>query len=285
MNNFRLKICCYGSYVINLFIATIGNVIYCIKNPRALYQILFAYTSVSNELYRKGYSRLKNFEETFLYQKMKQRLPFARVNYYNLDSDVIYTIENMIMANIVYCLRPNKVFEIGTYSGISTMHFAYNINEKGVVYTLDLPNSDERCSCLKNTFSDYIYDDIKVAKFSTNNVDNRIYKNTLLSKKIIELFGDSKDFDFSPYYKQMDLIFIDGCHAYDFVKSDTENAFKMLSEKGVIIWHDCDYIFHNKIFQYIRALSKEHNIYSIANTRFAICGPGLHKLSNDSKNQ
>ena len=37
----------------------------------------------------------------------------------------------------------------------------------------------------------------------------------------------------------VDLIVIDGGHGYDVVKSDTENALRIINrERGVIIWHD-----------------------------------------------
>jgi predicted O-methyltransferase YrrM len=36
----------------------------------------------------------------------------------------------------------------------------------------------------------------------------------------------------------MDLIFIDGSHAYSYVMSDTEKALKMLKKGGIVLWHD-----------------------------------------------
>ena len=34
------------------------------------------------------------------------------------------------------------------------------------------------------------------------------------------------------------MIFIDAAHDYDNKKRDTENAFRLLSSRGVILWHD-----------------------------------------------
>jgi hypothetical protein len=36
----------------------------------------------------------------------------------------------------------------------------------------------------------------------------------------------------------MDLIFVDGSHAYSYVLSDSDKAFKMLAPNGLILWHD-----------------------------------------------
>jgi hypothetical protein len=55
---------------------------------------------------------------------------------------------------------------------------------------------------------------------------------------IVQLYGDSGTFDFSPYYGNVDFMFIDGSHAYDYVKNDTLAALKMVRVGGTIIWHD-----------------------------------------------
>lgn len=56
---------------------------------------------------------------------------------------------------------------------------------------------------------------------------------------IRQVYGDSVNFDFSPYHGVMDVVFIDGAHTADYVKNDTEKALKMLRpEGGLMIWHD-----------------------------------------------
>ncbi|MBD3183553.1 class I SAM-dependent methyltransferase, partial [Candidatus Poribacteria bacterium] len=53
------------------------------------------------------------------------------------------------------------------------------------------------------------------------------------------LYGDSADFDFSPYFGTMDFVLVDGSHSYEYVLSDTDNALKLLKNgKGIILWHD-----------------------------------------------
>jgi hypothetical protein len=49
----------------------------------------------------------------------------------------------------------------------------------------------------------------------------------------------------------------------------------MLSERGVIIWHDFDYIIHRDVFKYLNKLSEQYPIYSIPHTRFAVYGKDL----------
>ena len=73
--------------------------------------------------------------------------------------------------------------------------------------------------------------------------EGRIYTldlNQILSanEKVIPLCADSAYFDFSPYHNKIDLMFIDGNHDYDYVLSDSENAFRCVKEGGFMIWHD-----------------------------------------------
>jgi hypothetical protein len=58
-------------------------------------------------------------------------------------------------------------------------------------------------------------------------------------KNVVHIGHDSKTFDYTPYLGTCDLVFIDGDHSYDGVRSDTANAFRLLrDERSVIVWHD-----------------------------------------------
>jgi len=58
------------------------------------------------------------------------------------------------------------------------------------------------------------------------------------SRKITQLSGDSAKFDFSPYARSMDFIFVDGSHAYEYILKDSESALKIAKPSAVILWHD-----------------------------------------------
>ena len=67
---------------------------------------------------------------------------------------------------------------------------------------------------------------------------NFLYSGTPEEKKITQLFGDSKHFDEKTFAHQMNLIFVDGSHAYSYVLSDSEKAFNMVAPNGITLWHD-----------------------------------------------
>jgi SAM-dependent methyltransferase len=58
------------------------------------------------------------------------------------------------------------------------------------------------------------------------------------TSRIHQLYGDSADFDFSPYFDSCGLVFIDGSHAYEYVLADLKTAIKLLKPNGVVLLHD-----------------------------------------------
>jgi predicted O-methyltransferase YrrM len=264
------KILWYMMNLRNLCIACVRIAFYGLSHPNKIGMLFFSFFSSINEFYQFSYGRLYNVEETEFFKELKQNLVFARCNVSGMESVVTRSGETQMLAALVAKLKPRTVFEIGTYNGFTTLHFAYNTPEDATIYTLDLPPDYDITS--KKEKAQYSYDDLLVVELSKQNINNRLFKKDTQGKKVKELFGDSLKFDFSPYYGKIDLIFIDGNHSYSFVKSDTENAFKMLSPKGVILWHDFDYIIHRDVFKYLNTLVKTHKIYSIPGTRFAVYG-------------
>jgi predicted O-methyltransferase YrrM len=125
---------------------------------------------------------------------------------------------------------PKTIFEIGTFRGRTALNFALNSPENCIVYTLDLPSNEKN-----NAVSHASKDDKMIIKKSDPEID---YKGKDVEYKIKQIYADSTEFDFSPYYKTMDIVFIDGAHHYNAVKKDTENALRMVNHDGIIIWHD-----------------------------------------------
>ncbi len=261
----------YFEKIVNLLWVLINLFFYLIVHPKKMKQFLFPIFSSVNEFFQSSHGGLKNFEETDFFKKLSSKTLFAKSNLFNQEAQVTRSMETHFLATIVDGYAPKTIFEIGTYNGFTTLHMAVNSPSDCKIYTLDLPPGYDLAQAKGNS-----YDDMLVMQLSQANIAKRFYKNHPLCNKIVELFGDSSTFDFSPYYGKIDLVFIDGNHSHEFVKKDSENAFKMVSENGLIVWHDFDYIIHKEVFNYLRDLSKQHTIYSVPNTRFAVYGKKLN---------
>ena len=96
-------------------------------------------------------------------------------------------------------------------------------------------------------------------------------------KNIQIIHANSLSFDFSTLNKKFDLIFVDGDHKYEAVKSDTQNVFKLLKDdNSIIVWHDYGYNPETPRHSVIAAIldglpTSDHKfLYHVSNTICAI---------------
>jgi len=130
------------------------------------------------------------------------------------------------------------VFEIGTFLGHTTRALAENVGEGGVVYSLDNGSwVDDFGSLVKG------------------------------NERVHLIRADSLEFDFSPFYGRVGLVFIDGDHSYEVVSHDTLEALRMVVPGGVIAWHD----FHHEdgVDRFVNEFSSGHRVFWLRGTYLA----------------
>ena len=112
------------------------------------------------------------------------------------------------------------IVEIGSYVGGSSIILASAATEKnGMLYCVDTWKNEAMSEGLRDTYNEFT-------------------KNTKPYEKwIVPLRGKSvevaKDFD-----EEIDLLFIDGDHSYEAVKSDVEAWFPKLKNGAIVVFHD-----------------------------------------------
>jgi predicted O-methyltransferase YrrM len=134
--------------------------------------------------------------------------------------------EQFLLGAVCQLRRPRRIFEIGTFDGTATLQMARNA-PNAEIFTLDLAPEEAGVASFAP----------EAGHAASGLVGSRL-RDQPESARIRQLFGDSRRFDFSPWYGQIDLVVIDGGHSYDCVSSDTQNALRMLSPGGVIVWDD-----------------------------------------------
>ncbi len=155
------------------------------------------------------------------YREAKQQVvPMGDVRYgmWNMDP-----LEQFSLAALAGIRQPEHIFEIGTFDGATTMLLARMVPQ-AQIYTLDLP-------------PDHVDGLNDIALAGVDGAGSR-FRDTSAAQRITQLYGDSRVFDFSPYYKKMDMVVVDGGHEADCVSADTENALKMVSSDGIVVWDD-----------------------------------------------
>lgn len=153
-------------------------------------------------------------------------------------------------------------FEIGTWRGESVANVCKDAKE---CYTLNLSKKQ-----------------IIELGFGENYADAHFFFSKDL-ENVTQLEGDSRNFDFSKL-KKMDVIFIDGNHHYEYVKSDTQKVFEhLIHDNTIVVWHDYAYTPENIRFEVLNGIvdgipkDKQDNLFHVENTLCAIYLPNQKK--------
>ena len=165
--------------------------------------------------------------------------------------------QRMLLAALARATGARAFFEIGTNRGRTTWTVAVN-NPEMELFTLDvgetpsgaLGSDDERFLVPAEACGE-------------------AFRGTPEAARITQLLGDSATFDFAPYAGRIDLVYVDGAHTYEYVRSDTAAALAMLSPGGTIVWDD--YGSNPGVYAWLNELAPtlDRPIFHVFGTRMA----------------
>lgn len=147
--------------------------------------------------------------------------------------------ETAVLREIVRALRPRTILEIGTNIGILTKEVLDASPVDTVLFTLDLPPSQRGSAAQPIDAVNLSY----VGQLKGDEDVGREYKTHPRSAQVIQLLGDSQRFDFSPLQGTIDLVIVDGHHAYPAPYLDSKRALELVSPGGVVAWDDYGKLF------------------------------------------
>jgi predicted O-methyltransferase YrrM len=127
-----------------------------------------------------------------------------------------------------------RLFEFGTCTGRTAYLWARNAPPEARIITLTLP-PDGRAAYQRDPAD---ADTDTMTALSESSFTKFLYTGTAAAAKIEQLYGDSKALDVSLWAGQCDLVFVDGSHAYSYVRSDSEKALALVRPGGLVLWHD-----------------------------------------------
>jgi len=201
---------------------------------------------------------------------LNQGLPMVGVEELFLDSEAVVSpyayLSGATMPTDLALLRAlaerfgaKSYFEIGTWRGESVANVAAVVPE---CVTLNLPREE-----IVRLSGSEAYADLH--GFFSRNLPN-----------VRHIYGDSRTFDFAPYRNGFDLVFIDGDHHYEAVKSDTASVLPLLRDnRSIIVWHDYGYdpetVRWSVLHGILDGLPAEmhHRIFHVSNTMCAVLLP------------
>ncbi len=162
------------------------------------------------------------------------------------------------VVSVLKFTKARRILEIGTYDGFTALNLAANLDAGGEVRTVDLPQNQDQ-SQLRSEGG--------IPNACTTGMVGSQFQNEPEAQRIRQLWGDSTTTPWENFGGPFDVIFIDGCHEYSFVLSDSRNAFKHIRPGGTIFWHD--YGQFPDVSKAVDELAREHPIQIIAGTRLA----------------
>lgn len=146
-------------------------------------------------------------------------------------------LDRVALAALVRRERPRRIFEIGTFRGVTALTMAANAPSEATVYTLDLPpelTSADVAARYDKTTSGFH----RMADAGVSRDVGRVLSSQTTGCRIEQLFGDSAAMSFEAFHGSIDLFFVDGCHEYDAALGDTRTAWRCLHPGGLLVWHD-----------------------------------------------
>jgi predicted O-methyltransferase YrrM len=162
----------------------------------------------------------------------------------------------MLLAGLAEGIKDCAYFEIGTWRGESVTTLS---SRTKICHTLCLTDAEMR----------------KLGMHENTIKSHRLFSKEL--ENVVQLRGDSRSFDFEGLNQKFDLIFIDGDHHYDFVRSDTENVFRhLVHDKTIVVWHDYGFHPDRVRFEVMAAIldgagpDRANRVYHVAHTKAAI---------------
>lgn len=141
-----------------------------------------------------------------------------------LDSEAI-----KLLLTYVDKTKINRILEIGSYEGLSSVFFADNL--------LDDPESSLVCVDPFLLFDNNDHKEL-LQNSQEENFDYNI--KTCNNSDKITVFKITSDAYFTINTKTFNLIYVDGCHEPDYITRDLENAFAILENDGVMWIDDYD---------------------------------------------
>ncbi len=181
--------------------------------------------------------------------------PYDRKRGTSLEVDELCALLAMLKHS--HC---ESVLEVGTYDGNTALNFALNTSDEGNVATIDLPAGGSPAFALP----------VERSNANPSEVIGRQFYQTAAAPKITSVRQDTAVLDWESLPGPFDMIFIDGCHEYSYVKNDTEKALKVLKRGGLVIWHDYNL---EGVGKYLDEFGRKDSCRWIQGTRLVICRP------------
>lgn len=215
--------------------------------------------------------RLFNMVESISYEQRMVRVVLP-------EQRTPLLLETAVLLALTKLVCPRTFFEFGTFLGIETLNIAANLPPEARLYTLDL---DEKS--LEGLEQDD--NDKPLTTIHMSMQDKLAFLGSSCEAKITRLYGNSNKFDCSPFFRRIDMVYVDGGHDLQTLTSDTSNAYKMLNQDhaACIAWHDFGNPKCPAVGPYLSGLKSPNEIFHVEETMLAFTLSNLPEIETKLK--
>lgn len=191
-----------------------AGIVQLIRNPYLLNHVLDEETYWRSRVVRKhGFADgLPVIDIADLFPVFEQRVsPYAF-----LDGSCT-PLDLALLRALAEAYGVDDYLEIGTWRGESVANVAPFVKQ---AVSINLPDEEMRAMGMDEAY-------IGLHRFFSRNLAN-----------VNHLQANSLRFDFGTLGRKFDMVFVDGDHHYEAVRSDSSRVAGILKESGVLVWHD-----------------------------------------------
>ena len=127
----------------------------------------------------------------------------------------------------------SEIIEIGTFDGRTALNLAINAQPGVSIATLDLPPEQASVFSIEDSERRYVN---KPAPGARLRHCGELWRHA--AGRVVQMHGDSATYDWSAHEGRAGLVFVDGSHAYDYAKKDSQTATRLVRPGGIVLWHD-----------------------------------------------
>lgn len=175
-------------------------------------------------------------------------------------------LEILVLCGLAKSRRPRLILEIGTFQGFTTLLLAQNTPPDTRLVTVDLPSGPTAT----------VYQTTEPGLLAHRGARTDLWEAFAVRSRITQILCDSAKLSAADLPAGIDFVLIDGSHNYDYVKSDTELALKVLVPGGIIVWDDYS-VQKPGVFMYLNELAAVHSLHHVAETDLVFLDPSFTK--------
>jgi predicted O-methyltransferase YrrM len=184
-------------------------------------------------------------------------------------------VPEIALETITFRAGGSSVPDYVLLAGLCQQYPACNYLEIGTFLGESIANVAPFCErCVSLSLNDEEFATTEALAADARRV-SRMFSKSLTNVK--HLYGDSSHYDFGQISERFDVIFVDGCHDYPSVVSDTQNAIKLLrSDESVIVFHDAKSAYNEIEPEVLVGIHDglppdwRKHLYTVANTLCAV---------------